>query len=164
MTADTLALDTEFIPRYLSCGRCGRTRACAPADARVYAVIGPPSCCGRAMAFPVSAAPPPPVPAGRRRPARRGAGVEVRRGGQARGPDLAGGLVDLSADGLGVHLEVQMVPGEAVDVTLRAPGSPRPIARPGQVRWCRPAAGGRYLAGVRLAPPLTPAEVDALSR
>ena len=117
------------------------------------------------MAFPAAPAiPTPPSPSGRRRPVRPGVGVEVHRAGQRGGPDLADGLVDLSADGLGVRLEVQMVPGEAVDVILWPPGAASGIRRPGQVRWCRPSAGGRYLAGVRLAPPLTPAEVDALAR
>jgi hypothetical protein len=164
MTADTLALETEYIPRYVGCDRCGRTRACTPADARVFTVIGPPRCCGRVMALDVPTAPAPPVPAGRRRPARPGAGVEVRRSGQARGPDLADGLVDLSADGLGVRLEVQMVSGEVVDLILRPPGVAHAVHRSGQVRWCRPAAGGRYLAGISLARPLNQAEVDGLTR
>ena len=52
MTADTLALDTEFTPHRLRCDRCGRTIDCTPADFRVYVAIGPPRCCGRPMAFP----------------------------------------------------------------------------------------------------------------
>jgi hypothetical protein len=57
-----------------------------------------------------------------------------------------------------------MLPGEAVEVTLQRPGASRPLVLAGEVRWCRAAAGGRYLAGLRLGRPLTPAEVDSLAR
>jgi hypothetical protein len=166
MTADALARDVEVVAQPLRCDRCGRTVECTPADIRVFAAIGPPCCCGVAMAFPAApfAQAVAPAQSGRRRPARSGAGVEVRRAGQARGPNLADGLVDLSADGLGVRLEVQMVPGEGVEVVLQPPGAARPIAKAGQVRWCRPAAGGYYLAGISLARPLTALEVNGLTR
>ena len=165
MTADTLARDPELGSYPLLCDRCGRTLECSPADVRVYTAIGPPACCGRPMQFPdVPVAPAPPPRPGRRRPARSGAGIGLRRRAPGPAPDLADGLVDLSADGLGIRLDAPMIPGEAVEVTLRAPGAVRTLVRAGEVRWCRPAAGGRYLAGVRLGRPLTPAEVDGLAR
>jgi hypothetical protein len=72
--------------------------------------------------------------------------------------------VDVSADGLGVRLDAPILPGEGVEVSLFRPGAARALVYPGEIRWCRPAAGGRYLAGVRLIRPLTQFEVDALVR
>jgi hypothetical protein len=165
MTADALAADPELGSYPLRCDQCGRILECTPADVRVFSAIGPPACCGEAMAFPavpaiaaVSARP------GRRRPARPGVVCQLRRRAQGPGPDLAHGLVDVSAHGLGVRLEAQLVPGDPVEVALSRPGMARPLVVPGQVRWCRPDAGGRYLAGVRLDRPLTAAEMDGLAR
>src|SRR5262245_16453390 len=157
--------DPEVVPRLIRRGQCGRTVNCTPADIRVFTAIGAPACCGLPMNLPVSLpARVTPPPSARRRPARAGIGIEVRRFGQARGPELADALVDLSADGLGIRLEVQMVLGDRVDITLRPPGAARPISRVGQVRWCRPDAGGRYLAGISLVHPLSPVELQALIR
>jgi hypothetical protein len=165
MTADTLARDPELGSYPILCDLCGRSLECSPADIRVFMAIGPPLCCGRPMQSPdVPLAPVPPPRPGRRRPARPGAGVGVRRRGPGPALELAEGLVDVSSDGVGVRLDVSMIPGEAVEITLQRPGATRPLVLPGEVRWCRPAAGGRYLAGLRLSRPLTPSELDGLAR
>jgi hypothetical protein len=165
MTADALAADPELGSYPLRCDRCGRILECTPADVRVYAALGPPACCGEPMAFPavpaiaaVSARP------GRRRQARPGVNCQLRRRAAGPAPLLAVGLVDVSAHGLGVRLEAQLMPAESVEVTLSRPGMTRPVVVPGQIRWCQTDAGGHYLAGVRLDRPLTSAEMDGLAR
>jgi hypothetical protein len=158
--------DTQFLlPTSLRCDRCGWVRDCTPADLRVYAAIGPPACCGRPLTLPALT----PIPAAepraeRRRSARPGAAVEVRRAGDRGAPDLAAGLVDLARDGLGARVEAPIPPGEPVEVVVRAPGAARAVPRAGEVRWCRPLGGGLYLVGIRLARPLATADVDALVR
>ena len=131
-----------------------------PADLRVYAAIGPPACCGRLLALPS-----PPVagvsPARRRRADRlaRGdrRGPTVGRPGRAGPTRRAGGRVGRRARGA--------VP--SVNATRGNGGSGPPRARlnnrPGEVRWCRPAGGGLYLAGIRRARPVARAEVYALA-
>ena len=159
MPSDTISLDPTVATRPMRCDKCGRTVDCTPTDFRVYAAIGPPPCCGRPMTLVLNADRP-----GRRRPARPGVRVEVRRGSAGLGPDLADGLVDVSEDGIGVRLTVQAFAGDEMEVGLRRPGGGRTITVHGLVRWCRPAAGGYYQAGIRFARPLTTAEVSELAR
>jgi hypothetical protein len=163
VTADTPLPDTLAL-LHLSCPNCGRSIACTPADVRVYASIGPPRCCGRPLDLPTGA--PARLGAGRarRRPVRNGAAAEVRRAGLPPGPDLCVGLVGVSADCIGVRLDAPVFPGEAVRVSLWRPGAARPVVSRGVAAWCRSGVGGTYSAEIRLATPLTEADVAALTR
>ena len=143
----------------MRCDKCGRTIDCTPTDFRVYSAIGPPPCCGKPMTLTHETDRP-----GRRRPARSGSRVEVRRGAAGLGPDLADALVDVCEDGIGVRLTAQVFSGEELALGLRRPGSGRGVIVRGTVRWCRPASGGYYQAGIKFARPLTAAEVGELAR
>jgi hypothetical protein len=101
---------------------------------------------------------------GRRWVARAGARAEVRRASPGREPDLGVGLVDVSADGVCVRLTAPMETGEGVLIGLRPKGGRRLLRLRAEIRWCRPVGGGLYLAGLRLARPLTAAEVAHLVR
>src|SRR5207248_5393843 len=124
MTADALAADPELGSYPLRCDLCGRAIECTPADVQVFAALGPPACCGQPMVFPaVPAIPLVSDRPGRRRAARPGATVQVRRRAAGPSDDLANGLVDVSANGLGVRLEAQVAVGERVEMTLWAPAT-----------------------------------------
>jgi hypothetical protein len=73
-------------------------------------------------------------------------------------------LVDVSADCVGVRLDAPVFPGEGVQVSLWRPGAARPVVSRGAAAWCRSGVGGTYLAEVRLANPLSEAEVASLTR
>src|SRR5262245_57816707 len=163
MTADALARDPELGSYPLRCDMCGRAVECTPADVYAYASLGPPACCGHPMLFPAV----PPIPAfsarpGRRRQGRPGATVHLRRAGGS--PEPVDALVDVSANGLGVRLVAVIAHAEQVEVTLRAPGGTRTLVLPGEVRWCRPVADGRFQAGIYLLRSLTATELDGLGR
>jgi len=163
VTGDTQLLDTLAL-LHLSCPDCGRSVACTPADARVYASIGPPRCCGRPLDLPTGVPTSTGAGRARRRPVRNGAAAEVRRAGLPQGPDLCVGLADVSADCIGVRLDAPVFPGEAVQVFLWRPGAARPVVSRGVAAWCRSGVGGTYSAEVRLANPLSEVEVAALTR
>ena len=143
----------------MRCEKCGRTIDCSLTDFRVYAAIGPPPCCGKPMTLAHETDRP-----GRRRPARPGSRIEVRRGAAGLGPDLADTLVDVCEDGIGVRLTAQLFAGEDVEVGLRRPDSGKVLVVRGRIRWCRPTSGGHYQAGVKFVRPLTAAEVSELAR
>jgi PilZ domain len=100
----------------------------------------------------------------KRWPAHPKARVGVRRGHPGAGPDLGARLVNVSEDGVGVWVEALLIPGEAVEITLRRPRAARLLVIAGTTAWCRPAAGGLYQAGVRLTRSLTADEVVALAQ
>jgi hypothetical protein len=165
MTADALAADPELGSYPLRCDQCGRTIECTADDLRVFATDGPPPCCGQPMASPtIPAAPALTARPGRRRPARPGVMIQLRRRAAGSIPDLFGALADVSANGLGVRLESPADEGDRIEATMRAPSAARPVVVTGEVRWCRPVAGHRYLAGIYLDRPLTAAELDGLGR
>lgn len=88
----------------------------------------------------------------------------MRRAGLPPGPDLCVGLVDVSADCIGVRLDAPVFPGEAVQVSLWRPGAARPVVSRGAAAWCRSGVGGTYSAEIRLASPLSEVDFAALIR
>jgi hypothetical protein len=100
----------------------------------------------------------------RRRPARGGARVEVRRGDLGLGPNLAAGLVDVSEDGAGVRLKAEVAVGDEVTIGLGRPGGGKMLANKGLVRWCRPDPAGGYQVGLSLRRRLTHADLMDLAR
>lgn len=65
--------------------------------------------------------------------------------GRDRGIDLQ----NASEDRLGVRLRAPFDIADEVNVEWSRPGVSRPVALVGEVRWCRPAADGTFLARVR---------------
>jgi hypothetical protein len=100
---------------------------------------------------------------GRRYQAKVGARAEVRRLADM-SVDLGAGLANLSEEGACVRVTVPMATGEKVELRLRRAGARRRLKVEAEIRWCRPLGGGLYIAGVRLARHLTPAEVADLAR
>ena len=99
-----------------------------------------------------------------RRPVRRGAKGEVRRGWLGSGPDLAAGLVDVSAGGVQLWVSAAVRPGDRVLVGLTPPGVGWAIVRePAEVRWCVSGPGRPARAGVQLLRPLAVADLQKLA-
>lgn len=73
-----------------------------------------------------------------------------RKGTLGLGPNLGISLADVGEDGLGVRLSAQVKPGEEASLELIRPGVSKPLRLVADVRWCRPADDGTYLAGLRL--------------
>ena len=97
-----------------------------------------------------------------RRPVRRGALGEVRRGWLGSGPNLAAGLVDVSTGGVQVWVSAPVRPGDRVLVGLTPPGVGWATVRePAEVRWCVSGPGGPCRAGVQL---LRPIAIDDLRK
>ncbi len=101
---------------------------------------------------------------GRRRRINRRVGVAVRGGSLGLGPDLGGGLVDASEDGLGLRLKGAVMAGQEITIELSLPGVSKPFRVVAEVRWCRPDAAGMFLAGVRLRRRLPYAALTDLTR
>ncbi len=100
----------------------------------------------------------------RRRPARGGARLEVRRGDLGLGPDVAAGLVDVSEDGIGLRVKVEAQVDDRVTVGLGRPGGGKLLVAQGLVRWCRPEPDGRFRVGLALRRRLTHADLMDLAR
>jgi hypothetical protein len=155
--------------RLFHCPGCGYEIECLVADADRYAKVGCPLC--GATVVPVEP-PLPDVPAEQarnkrlvqRRLVRGGAKVEVRRGSMGLGPNLAVGLADVSEDGLGVRLKVEVRPAEECEVLLIRPGGGKPIKMHGDFRWCTPAGDGTFRAGVRFQRRLARTDLLALAQ
>ena len=101
---------------------------------------------------------------GRRRAIKRRVGVSVRSGSLGLGPDLGGGLVDASEDGLGIRLKGAVTAGQEVTIEISLPGVSKPFRVVAEVRWCRPNMDGSFLAGVRLRRRLPYASLTDLTR
>ena len=131
------------VSRGLQCSACGRTTDCTTSQLIRFSRKGFPWCCGEVMAIrsdPGTGRVPEIVTEkrlGQRRPALHGAQVELRRGALGLGPSLAVALVDVSDDGLCVHLKEPVAPGEEVEVALGRPLGGKLHKRRGRVRWCR---------------------------
>jgi PilZ domain len=155
----------------LKCRACGRTEP-RPADDLGRLARGSwPECCGKVMPpaptgpDPASVVPAEPIQERRalaRRPARRGARAELRRGLMGMGPDLALALMDVSLEGARVKLKVAVCPGEQVEVALWPPGGLRSARGQAVVCWCRPAPDGTAQAGVRFRQRLTANDLSKL--
>jgi hypothetical protein len=100
----------------------------------------------------------------RRRSARGGARVEVRRGDLGLGPDVAVGLTDVSEDGVGLRTKVEVQVDDRVTVGLGRPGGGKLLVGQGVVRWCRPEPDGRFRVGLALRRRLTHADLMDLAR
>lgn len=73
-----------------------------------------------------------------------------RKGTLGLGPNLGISLADVGEDGLGVRLNAPVSAGEDATVELIRPGVSKPLRLVADVRWCRPAGDGTFLAGLRL--------------
>ena len=100
----------------------------------------------------------------RRRAITRKIGIEYRKGAMGLGPNLAVGLLDVSEDGLGVRIKVAVEPGDEAEVVLTSPGTRKAYKLLCEVRWCRDAGDGTFLAGMRLRRRLAYAELSDLAR
>lgn len=153
--------------RKLECPQCGRVEERSLDEIRRLVSGGWPECCGWLM--------PPAGPAGRkvvvrpyfrrrgRRPARPGARAEIWRAA-APTRDVGLGIVNVSACGAQVRLQVAALPGELVEIALSPPGAAPAAARgPAAVRWCRGLPDGAFLAGLRFPRLLGPEALAALA-
>lgn len=59
---------------------------------------------------------------------------------------------NVSKGGVSFECRFAMVPGEAIELSLRVPGERAPIALKGEVTWCKRDRGGEYRIGARFAP------------
>jgi PilZ domain len=100
----------------------------------------------------------------RRRAITRKIGIEYRKGVMGLGPDLAIVLLDVSEDGLGVRLKLAVTPGDEAEIVLTSPGTRKAYKLLGEVRWCRDAGDGTFLAGVQLRRRLAYADLSDLTR
>src|SRR5205085_1678617 len=154
-----------FAAPALRCPVCGRTHDVTQSQFLQYARKGYPWCCGQPMA-------PAPLPGsscdsgspvekrlGPRKPARHGAQLEFRRGLSGLGPNLGVELVDVSEDGLCVHLKESVNPGDEVEVAVGRPLGGKLHKRHARVRWCRPGWGNGFLVEVVFAKKLSIVEM-----
>ena len=152
------------------CLVCGRTADATSSQLRRYSVTGFPRCCGEAMV-------PRPGPGstdetaagmekrlGPRRPARPRCQLEFRRGATGLGPNLGVELVDVSEDGLCVHIKESVVPGDEVEVAVGRPLGGKLHRRRARVGWCRPAWGSGFLVEVVFARRLTLIELNEIAQ
>ena len=93
-----------------------------------------------------------------------GAMAEFRRGALGLGPDLAVTLMDVSEDGVCVHLREPVAPGEDAEVMLSRPLGGKPLKRRATILWCRPAWGRGNLVEVLFARRLSHAELSTLAQ
>jgi len=153
------------------CQVCGRSADCTSSQLLRYSRNGFPWCCGEAMV---------PSPLGgstadaaslagvpkricQKRPARHGAQFEFRRGASGLGPNLGLELVDVSEDGLCVHMKESVAPGDEVEVAVGRPLGGKLHKRLARVRWCRPAWGTGFLVEVVFSRRLTLAELHEVA-
>jgi hypothetical protein len=73
-----------------------------------------------------------------------------RKGTLGLGPNIGVALADVGEDGLGVRLTTPIAKGEDASLELTRPGVSKPLRLVAEVRWCRPAEDGTFLAGLRL--------------
>ncbi len=149
----------------LRCMVCGRTNDVTNSTFLKFARNGYPWCCGEAMV-------PLPLPGSScdsgsavqkrlclRKPARHGAQLEFRRGLSGLGPNLGVELVDVSEDGLCLHVKESVNPGDEVEVAVGRPLGGKLHKRHARVRWCRAAWGAGFLVEVVFAKKLSIVEV-----
>ena len=152
------------------CLTCGRTADCSSSQFLRFSRGGFPWCCGEAMA-------PRPRPGaatdsaagvekrlGHRRAARPKAEVEFRRGMTGLGANLASELVDVSEDGLCIHIKESVPPGDEVEVAVGRPLGGKLHKRHARVRWCRPAWGSGFLVEVVFAQRLSIVEINEIAQ
>jgi hypothetical protein len=99
-----------------------------------------------------------------KRLARHGVQLEFRRGASGLGPNLGLELVDVSEDGLCVHIKESVAPGDEVEVAVGRPLGGKLHKRHGRVRWCRPAWGTGFLVEVHLARRLLLIELNEVAQ
>src|SRR3954470_23742774 len=143
-------------PRRVQCGTCGRGEDCSRADVVRFSLTGWPRCCGEVMFLLTSDDPstpalkPTPPPVDERRTVRlampRWFRASVRA---ADGPELAVGVVDVSAGGLGVRLSAELLSAAGGGGEPPRPGGGEPIRRTAEVRWCLAAGDGTFQAGLQ---------------
>jgi c-di-GMP-binding flagellar brake protein YcgR len=75
------------------------------------------------------------------------------------GPDLANGLLDISAGGIQFLAKALLQRGDAVDVVLITSTSARAIGRRAEVSWAVPLGSDACCAGVRFLEPLSAEEL-----
>jgi CheY-like chemotaxis protein len=66
-------------------------------------------------------------------------------------PVLAGRLVDLSAHGLQMEMDMSLEPGDPVRILLHMPGPNSQLELEGPVRWRNPVEGGGFAYGIDLS-------------
>ena len=170
MATDDRAAAPAPSPHEVQCGVCGRSTDCTPADLLRFARDGWPRCCGEVMFLLADPVPPTPAPdvtpldlPGRRvRPFK--VGVSLRLGPTGGGPDLAVGLMDVSAGGIGVRVLAEVEAGQEVVVELTPARAAEAVRRAADVRWCLAAGDGTFLAGFQFRRPLTAGELAGLVR
>lgn len=145
---------------HVRCDACGRAIPCTDVDLRVFEAIGPPKCCGTPMELPSDGAEIHRI--SERRPVRRSIRVDVRRVSAVPGPNLATGIADASAEGAGIRLVVEVVPGEELDMSLLRADSSHLADLRGRVGWCRPIGGGRFAVGLQFSRALKGSELAEL--
>lgn len=77
----------------------------------------------------------------------------------AGGPDLANGLLDISAGGVQFLAKTLLQPGDVIDVALSASAGGSAIRRRGEVRWVVALGSDACCAGVRFPEPLSAEEL-----
>src|SRR5215212_2371462 len=100
----------------------------------------------------------------RRRPPRAGVKVAVRAGTMGLGPDLAAGVIDVSEDGLCLHLKAPLPVRTEAEVTFEKIGAGRPIKMVAEVRWCVTDADGGHRAGFQFRHRLPYTQLQDFSR
>jgi hypothetical protein len=88
--------------------------------------------------------------------------VACRAGPGGSGPNLAAGLLNVSAGGAGLMLHCALAAGKKVVVFLKAPGEAA-ICRVGFVRWCQVSGAGLHRVGIQFYRQLQPAELRSLT-
>jgi len=80
------------------------------------------------------------------------------------GPDLGAGLIDVSEDGVCVHLKAPLPTGAEAEVTFQRVGSHRPVKVMADVRWCVTDPDGGCRAGLMLRHRMLYTELMDLTR
>src|SRR5438477_3048677 len=73
----------------------------------------------------------------------------------ADGPDVANGVLDISASGIQFLAKQPLGRGDAVHIVLNASGAVSPIRRQGEVRWVVALGADACFAGVQFQEPLS---------
>src|SRR4051812_18132520 len=88
-------------------------------------------------------------------PASSNVWLQCHRPAPAHGPDLANGLLDLSAGGVQWLCKEPLAEGALIDVQLGSAGLAVLVRRTGEVRWVVTLGGGACCVGLRFREPLT---------
>jgi hypothetical protein len=99
----------------------------------------------------------------RRRQPKRTTRLACHAGAFGMGPDMGGGVLDLSEEGVRLRVKARLSPGQEIEVSLDSVNHRRPVKLIADVIWVVPADDGTYCVGARFQRPLRYADLEGLA-